>query len=211
MRKETAGVPPLKHEGQRSNDTVDKANTLNHQSQSVFTEDNKTEMPHMGNKNFNTMNDTNITINGVEKLLKELNPKKASGSDQLTPRILKELHHELPTTDTFNKSTFLGKTPTDWKHAFVCAIYKKVPHHEPANYSSVSLACILCKLMEHIVVSNVMKHLKTNKILSEFQHCFRSKRSYETQLLGLIHDITCTMDMKTQTDRIVLDFAKAFD
>jgi hypothetical protein len=27
------------------------------------------------------------------------------------------------------------------------------------------LTCILCKLMEHIIVSNVMKHLDENKIL----------------------------------------------
>ena len=77
-------VPPLKHEAQTSNDTVDNANTLNYQFQSVFTEDNKTEMPNMGNKNVNTMNDIKITINGVWKLLKELNPNKSSEPDQLT-------------------------------------------------------------------------------------------------------------------------------
>ncbi|XP_071138760.1 uncharacterized protein [Mytilus edulis] len=140
MRKETAGVPPLQHEGQTPNDTVDKANILNYQLQSVFTEDNKTEIPNMGNKKFNRMNDINITINGVEKLLKELNPNNASGSDHLTPKILKELHHELAATVTFlfNESMFLGKTPTDWKPAFVCPIYKKGPRHETANDRPVS-------------------------------------------------------------------------
>ena len=132
------------------------------------------------------MEDINITVNEVEKLLKELNPNKASGPDQLSPRILKELHHELAPSVTFifQKSLDLGQTPIDWKHAFVCPIYKKGPRHEPANYRPVSLTCILCKLMEHIVVSNIMKHLERNNILSEFQHGFRSKRSCETQLIG---------------------------
>ena len=65
--------------------------------------------------------------------------------------------------------------------------------------------------MEHIIVSNVIKHLENNKVLIKFQHGFRSKRSCETQLIGLIKDLTLTMDSKIQTDMIVLNFAKAFD
>lgn len=56
-----------------------------------------------------------------------------------------------------------------------------------------------------------MKHLENNEALTKFQHGFRSKRSCETQLIGLIQDLTSTMDSKMQTDMIVLDFAKAFD
>ena len=41
------------------------------------------------------MNDINITLNGVTKLIKDLNPNKASGPDELTPSILKELHEEI--------------------------------------------------------------------------------------------------------------------
>jgi hypothetical protein len=65
--------------------------------------------------------------------------------------------------------------------------------------------------MEHIIVSNAMKHLENNRVLSKFQHGFRSKRSCETQLNGLIQDLASTMDIKIPTDMIVLNFAKAFD
>jgi hypothetical protein len=41
------------------------------------------------------MNDINITLNGVTKLIKDLSPNKASGPDELTSRILKELHEEI--------------------------------------------------------------------------------------------------------------------
>jgi hypothetical protein len=40
---------------------------------------------------FNTIKDINITENGVHKLLKNLNPNKAAGPDNITPRVLKEL------------------------------------------------------------------------------------------------------------------------
>ena len=56
-----------------------------------------------------------------------------------------------------------------------------------------------------------MKHLENNKVLTKCQHSFRSKRSCETQLIGLIQDLISTMDSKMQTDMIVLDFAKTFD
>lgn len=37
----------------------------------------------------------------LTKLLKDLNPNKASGPDELTPRILKELHEEIAPAVTF--------------------------------------------------------------------------------------------------------------
>jgi hypothetical protein len=37
----------------------------------------------------------NITTNGITKLLKNLNPYKAQGPDNLSPRILKELADEI--------------------------------------------------------------------------------------------------------------------
>jgi hypothetical protein len=102
----------------------------------------------------------------------------------------------------FQRSLELGKTPSDWKHAIVCPIYKKGPRHLPSNYRPISLTCILCKLMEHIIVSYVMKHLDENKILSEYQHGFRNQRSCDSQLIGLVHDLTSNMDKNYQTDMI---------
>jgi hypothetical protein len=43
---------------------------------------------------FKEMPEITITENGVEKLLQNLNPNKACGPDELTPRLLKEFAHE---------------------------------------------------------------------------------------------------------------------
>jgi hypothetical protein len=87
-----------------------------------------------------------------------------------------ERHEEIAPAVTFlfQKSLSLGQTPIDWKHAYVCPIFKKGARHEPANYRPVLLICILCKLMEHLIVSNVIKHIENNKVLTKFQHGFRS-------------------------------------
>ena len=43
------------------------------------------------------------------------------------------------------------------------------------------------------------------------QHGFHARRSCETQLIGLDHDLAQSLDKKKQTDLAILDFSKAFD
>ena len=52
-----------------------------------------------------------------------------------------------------------------------------------------SLTCICCKTLEHIIVSNINKHLAFDSNLADCQHGFRSQRSCETQLVQFFHDI----------------------
>ena len=60
-------------------------------------------------------------------------------------------------------------------------------------------------------VSNVMKHAVRYNILSDIQHGFRSRRSCETQLIQFTHDLVSNLSNGTQTDVLIMDFAKAFD
>ena len=65
--------------------------------------------------------------------------------------------------------------------------------------------------MEHIIVSNIWKHLHKHDIILHFQHGFQSGLSCESQLIETVHDWMTALDNKTQIDEILLDFAKAFD
>ena len=56
-----------------------------------------------------------------------------------------------------------------------------------------------------------MSHLEKHKILTNLQHGFRSEHSCESQLVITMDDILGNFDDKSQTDVIILDFAKAFD
>ena len=64
--------------------------------------------------------------------------------------------------------------------------------------------------MEHIILSNMWKHLHKHNIILHFQHGFQSGLSCESQLIETVHDWMSAMDNKTQIDAILLDFAKAF-
>ena len=87
-------------------------------------------------------------------------------------------------------------------------IFKKGDKHKPINYRPVSLTCITSKIMEHIIVSHLMKHLEIQNILFPLQHGYRRNHSCESQLLSLFEDLVSST---TQTDMLIMDFSKAFD
>ena len=154
-----------------------------------------------------------INVIRVETLLKNLNPNKASGPDEQSPKLLKELHKEIAPILTliYKSSIETGTVPQDWRSATVAPAYKKGPKCKPSNYRPISLTCISSKLIEHILVSNIMSHFDNNNLLSPFQHGFRSKHSCESQLIGFSQEIFDNLESHKQTDLIVMDFSKAFD
>ena len=79
------------------------------------------------------------------------------------------------------------------------------------NYRPVSLTCVPCKLLEHIVCSNIRAHLDEYNLLSDRQHAFEKGHSCETQLTTIIKDWVKLLDNRGQVDTFILDFEKAFD
>ena len=206
------GIAPLKKDGKLTTDPKSKAEILNAQFQSVFTRETEPSLTPPCHQS-PTMPDICITTKGVLKLLKNLQPNKAPGPDNIGPRVLKVLADTIadPLTRIFNKSLQEGCVPQDWKHAKVAPIFKKGQKYDPANYRPISLTCVLSKLMEHIICSNLMSHAKAHDLLYKLQHGFRERRSCETQLIEFVHDVASNMQGGLQTDVCVLDFSKAFD
>ena len=116
-----------------------------------------------------------VSAEGVTKLLKGLNPSKALGPDELHPRVLKELASKLAPVfaHLFQQSIDTGEIPKEWSLANIRPLPKKGDRSLACNHRPSSLTCVPCKLLEHIVCSNVMAHLEEHKLLSDRQHAFR--------------------------------------
>ena len=114
-------------------------------------------------------------------------------------------------THIFQQSLDSGVVPTQWKHAYVSPVFKKGSKTDPKNYRPISLTSVVCKSMENIIVSQIMKHLDKYNILTDSQFGFRTQHSCESQLFVTINDIAKAMDGKLQVDTAILDFSKAFD
>ena len=159
------------------------------------------------------MEDIVVTKEGVTKLLKGLNPSKALDPDELHPRVLKELATELGPlfAHLFQQSIDKGEIPKGWSLTNICPLFKKGDRTLACNYRPVSLTCVPCKLLEHMVSSNIMANLDEHRHLSEKQHAFMKWHSCETQLITVINDWAKILDNQGQVDTFILDFEKAFD
>ena len=219
QKSSRVGVAPLRKDGRLSAIPREQANILNQQFLKAFSEgrtytadefSKKCNLPPVDHP---IIDNVTISVQGVQKLLRGLQPGKAPGPDNISPRVLKELSDEIAPilTTIYQSSIQSGEVPSDWKEANVTPIFKKGEHYEPANYRPVSLTSVCCKVMEHILTSTIMTHLENNDILCHQQHGFRKRRSCETQLLGFTDELMNSMVQGKQTDILIMDFAKAFD
>ena len=160
------------------------------------------------------MENIKVIEEGVLKFLLKLNLAKACGPDLIPARILKELANEIAPylIIIFQKGLDTEQVPEDWRMANVTAIFKKGEKYRPSIYRPVSLTCICCKIQDHIITSNVLKHVDEHHILTDCQHEFMARRSCETQLhaLTLAEELVAGLDKKLQHNLIILDFSKAF-
>ena len=194
-------------------DPIGKANVLNSYFHSLFTREAKDcDIPRMPTY-YPVMQDVNITSEGVTRLIKNVKVHKAPSPDGITPQVMKELSKPVSSvlTTIYRKSYETGEIPGDWKRANVASIFKKGSKQDPNNYRPISLTCISCKLLEHIITSSIMRRAHENSILYSLHHGFRDKRSCETQLLGFVNDLTNSMHEGYQTDVLIMNFSKAFD
>ena len=115
------------------------------------------------------MPEIKIDLNGVLKLLSNLKPDQAAGPDSIKPVVLKQLKIEIAPVICllFEKTLQTGQLPSDWKKAQICPLFKKGDKTEHSTYWPISLTCILCKVMEHIIASNHSTHLNKHNILYE--------------------------------------------
>ena len=209
QKADKQGIPPLvRKDNTQAESDLERAEALNAQFTSVFTETKYESVPIKMPQQ--KMPDLHIEKQGVTKILKSLNTSKAMGPDAIHPRILKELAYELTdiVTHLFQQSIDTGQVPSDWNQANICPLFKKNDRTIPSNYRPVSLTCILCKMLEHIICSNVMDHLENNTLLNERQHAFRKQHSCETQPVNIINESATSIDKCKQTKIFILDFEK---
>ena len=113
--------------------------------------------------------------------------------------------------EIFRQSLHDGVIPSIWKNADVAPVFKEGGRDTAENYRPISLTCICCKILEHIIGSHIRYHLDQYGILSAYQHGFRKLYSCETQLLVTIQDLLFHRDKHVSVDMAILDFSKAFD
>ena len=96
FKKDNTGITVLnlKKDRRSAASPQQKAEMLNAQFSSVFTEEDTENLPQL-NKRYPSLSILYVSAIGVEKLLLNLNASKAAGSDKLSGKLLKATAHEI--------------------------------------------------------------------------------------------------------------------
>ena len=201
--------------GKLTENEKEQADVLANQFSSVMVNEPDGELPDISDKELITppLSSIHVTEEMVLKKLKNLDPSKSPGPDEIHPRVLKETATAIAPALTilYNNILTSHDVPEDWRTAIITAIFKKGSKSDPGNYRPVSLTCIICKILESIIYDFIIEHLIKNNLLTKSQYGFISKRSATLQLLAVLQIWCSTLDENGIIHDINMDFMKAFD
>ena len=149
----------------------------------------------------------------VRNTLRNLDPGKASGPDEIPTRVLKECAAELasPLSRLFQLFFSHGLFPDQWKTARVIPIHKRDSKSDPSKYRPISLLSVISKVMESSVHKQLQKYLLHHDLISNKQYGFRPNHSTADLLTVLSQTWNNTLDKGGEVYVVALDIKGAFD
>ena len=102
----------------------------------------------------------------ILKILKEFKTYKATGTDNLAGRFLKEGSNMLcvPIAKICNLSIKLASFPDKYKVTKTKPLYKKGLKTDPKNFATISLLLLISKIIERIIHDQTMKFLSDDNV-----------------------------------------------
>ena len=89
------------------------------------------------------------------------------------------------------------------------ALKKESVPSTPSDFRPISLLCFLYKMLEKLVLDQIVDFLVEGSLLATLQTGFQKLHGTQTSLLNLTEDIRMGIDKKMVTFLLMLDFSKA--
>jgi len=149
-------------------------------------------------------------VNAVRQL-----PDKFSAADPLPTSTLKQAVDLFAPfiVEVFKRSLARGHFPAGFKKAFITPTVKKpgMDTTDVSSYRPISNLPVLSKLLQRLVVRQLMDYLQSTDLLPANQSGFRPGHSTKTAVLRVLSDILFAVDRGDVAALILLDLSAAFD
>ena len=163
-------------------------------------------VPHDGIFNFSAS-----TVKEVNELLHKTDPRKATGYDDIPPKLLKMGATVLAATITnlINQSIEKSHFPTALKKSELSPLFKNKDSLITENYRPLSILSSVSKIFEKVFNQQLYDHFQD--IMSGLLSAFRKKYGCQHVLTRLIEDCKQALDKHVHVGLLLLDLSKAFD
>ena len=160
-----------------------------------------------------TLDNIEFNRGTVMRAIKRLKNNTASGPDGMPPIMYKNLAQSLaePLALIFESFMSVGRIPDEWKRAIITPIYKSGLASDVSNYRPIALTCVACKIMERVIVSDMLHFLREQRLITKQQYGFIARRSTTLNLLDALNDWSLAINNKFSVAVAYIDYAKAFD
>ena len=172
------------------------------------------EIPPFEARKFKTtLEDINLTVQMVNKILCRSDLKANTSPDGISFNVLKKCRFSLSPwlTELFRISLTSGEIPECWKECIIKPIPKCRSPKTFSDFRPIALGCSISKIMEKLIANEIIKHMTSNKLFHTSQFGFLPKSSTTNQLITQFEDIYEAIYNKENVDLIYIDIAKAFD
>ena len=186
------------------------------------------------NKSTDLHNGTNINLDKIDKIFRDnikadnwdigifseqdilqainkLKNSATSGPDGISCKIIKALKFAIlkPMTHLADMSVESGVFPEVWKADNIIPVLEKGSKLEIDNYRPIILMSNLGKILESVVIGDVMPRIDVN--LPSAMHGFRPNRITETALCILLEEIKSERKKNKEAAMLALDCSAAFE
>ena len=153
-----------------------------------------------------------VTSDGVEKMLKSLNSKKAAGTDRLPIKLVKLASEVLskPLSIAMNSSITSSTFPDRAKVATIVPIDKKSDNmYNVSNFRPVSLLNCFSKIYENCINNHIVNSM--NNYISPYVSAYRKGYISQHELIRLLEKWRQHLDNNKVVGGVFMGLSKAFD
>lgn len=153
-----------------------------------------------------------VSVSKVKELMNSIT-STAFGVDGISIKMLRGLSPFCigAVTHLINASLNTGDFPSGWKQSVVVPLPKTLNPSLVSDFRPISILPVISKILEKVVVEQLVSHLETEGLLPETQSGFRQGFSTCSALLNVVDEMITAKDKGLESVMTSLDFSQAFD